>query len=97
MNIETIKNALGKKRLAKVDHINYWANHPLFGESVEIIMKAPFIDESAETVVAEDRNLGDHPTEKEWLDHIKWRVDHMEYDPEGWNSCGSTPYYIEKE
>jgi len=90
MNIETIKKALGKKRLAKIEHVNFWGT-PIGSEAVELVMKAPFIDDSAETVVDEERepNL----TQKEWLDTIKWRVDFMVFDPEGWNACGSTlPY-----
>ena len=92
MNIETIKKALGKKRLAKIEHVNFWQSDCL-RERVELVMKAPFVDDSAETVVDEERDPDYHPTQKEWFDHIKWRVDLMEFDPEGWNSCGSTlPY-----
>ena len=93
MNIETIKKALGKKRLAKIEHLNFWQSKasPYRKMGVELIMKAPFIDHSSETVIDEVREP--YLTQKEWLDLIKWRVDLMVFDPEGWNACGSTVPY----
>ena len=90
MNIETIKKALGKKRLAKIEHVNFWQSD-YRNMGVELIMKAPFIDDSSETVIDEVREP--YLTQKEWLDGIKWRVDLMVFDPEGWNACGSTVPY----
>ncbi len=92
MNIETLKKALGKKRLAKIEYVNFWPNYER-RDRVELIMKAPFIDDSAETVVDEERDPDYHLTQKEWINHIKWRVDLMEFDPEGWNDCWSTVPY----
>lgn len=92
MKIETLKRALGKKRLAKIDEVYCWTNS-IGVERVELVMKAPFIDDGCDTVVDDERNLWDYPTQKEWIDYIKCRVDRMEFDIEGWNDCWSTVPY----
>lgn len=96
MNIETIKKALGKKRLAKIEHVNFWGT-PIGSEAVELVMKAPYVDQG-ETVIDEERENDECKTQKEWIDYIKFRVDMMEFDPEGWNECGGTvPYDTSSE
>ena len=90
MNIETIKKALGKKRLAKIEHVNFWQSD-YRNMGVEIIMKAPFINYSSETVI--DKKREPYLSQKVWLDIIKWEVDFMKFNPEGWNACGSTVPY----
>ena len=83
MNIETLKKALGKKRLEKIQAVALDSEYQP-NDFIDVLMKRPYINRERETIVLAAR--GDDETVKEWVDYVKYRIDEMDYNPNLWDA-----------